>query len=69
MEVDSVRFVDKDKYMWDGAIYETKEEAEKKKAEYEASDFETQLFEQEGKYLLYTRRVVTEIVLEGEAPV
>ena len=31
MEVDNVRFVDKDKYMWDGAVYETKEEAEKKK--------------------------------------
>ena len=69
MDVENVRFVDKDKYMWDGATYETKEEAEKKKAEYEENDFQTQLFKQEGKYLLYTRRVVTEIVLEGEAPV
>jgi hypothetical protein len=69
MEVDNVRYVDKDKYMWDGAIYETKEEAEKKKAQYEANNFETQLFEQEGKYLLYSRRVVTEIVLEGEQTV
>jgi hypothetical protein len=69
MEVENVRYVDKDKYMWDGAIYETKEEAEKKKAEYEANDFQTQLFEQEGKCVLYTRRVVTEIVLEGEAPI
>jgi len=68
MEVEEVRFVDNDKYMWDGAIYETKEDAEKKKQEYEGNDFQVQLFEQEGKFLLYTRRVVTEIVLEGEAP-
>jgi hypothetical protein len=31
--------------------------------------FEVELVEEESKYLLYTRRVVTEIVLEGEAPV
>ncbi len=69
MEVQEVRYVDKDKYMWDGAIYETKEEAENKKAEYEDNNFQVQLLEQEGKFLLYSRRVVTEIVLEGEAPV
>ncbi len=68
MDVENVRFVGKDKYMWDGATHETREDAEKKKGEYEADGFETQLFEQEGKYLVYTRRVVTEIVLEGEAP-
>lgn len=68
MEVEQVRFVDKDKYMWDGAIYDTEEEANNKKTEYEENDFQVQLVEQEGKYLLYTRRVVTEIVLEGEAP-
>jgi len=68
MEVEQVGFVDKEKYMWDGAIYETEEEANSKKTEYEESDFQVQLVEQEGKYLLYTRRVVTEIVLEGEAP-
>jgi len=69
MEVEEVKYVDKDKYMWDGIIYETEEEAKKKKEEYEGSEFQVQLFEQEGKYLLYTRRVVTEIVLEGEAPI
>ncbi len=69
MEVEQVRFVDKEKYMWDGAVYETEEEANSKKNEYEENDFQVQLVEQEGKCLLYTRRVVTEIVLEGEAPV
>ncbi len=68
MEPQEVRYAGKEKFMWDGAIYETKEEAENKKAEYEASKFQVQLFDQEGKYLLYTRRVVTEIVVEGQPP-
>jgi len=68
MEVEEVKHLENEKYMWDGAIYDTEEEAENKKAEYQEKDFQVQLFEQEDKYLLYTRRVVTEIVLEGEAP-
>jgi len=68
MEVEEVKHLENEKYMWDGAIYDTEEEAENKKTEYQEKDFQVQLFEQEGKYLLYTRRVVTEIVLEGEAP-
>ncbi len=69
MEVEQVKHVDREKYMWDGAVYETEEEAKSKKSEYEKNDFQVQLVEQEGKCLLYTRRVVTEIVLEGEAPI
>lgn len=69
MEPENVRFPEGDKYMWDGAVYETREAAEAKKKEYEGQDFETQLVQHEDKFLVYTRRVVTEIVLEGEAPV
>jgi hypothetical protein len=68
VEVEQVRYVNNEKYMWDGNVYDTEEEAKKKKEEYEGNDFQVQLFEQEGKTLLYTRRVVTEIVLEGEPP-
>jgi hypothetical protein len=32
--------------------------------EYEKEGFETRLFKEERKFLVYTRRVVTEIVLE-----
>jgi hypothetical protein len=69
MEMEEVLYVEKEKYMWDGAVYESEEEANKKKEEYEKHNFQVQLVEQEGKYLVYTRRVVTEIVLEGEAPI
>ena len=61
-------FREGDKLMWDGELYETHEAAEANRKEYADHDFETQLVEQEGKSLVYSRRVVTEIVLEGDAP-
>ncbi|MEW5768643.1 MAG: hypothetical protein AB1797_13715 [bacterium] len=64
----SRRFDDK-KFMWDGKIYETKEEAKEVMQRYQANNFETKMVEEEGKYLLYTRRVVTEVVVEGPPPV
>ena len=33
-------------------------------AEYEKDGFKTRLVKEEGKFLVYTRRVVTEIILE-----
>lgn len=60
--------VDGDKYMWDGESYGTREEAETKAQTYTEDDFQTQVIEAEDAFLVYTRRVVTEIVLEGEAP-
>lgn len=54
--------------MWDGVVYETEKEAQEVKKRYADDNFEVELVEEGGKYLLYTRRVVTEIVLEGEAP-
>jgi pyruvoyl-dependent arginine decarboxylase (PvlArgDC) len=68
MDVEQALIMGRDKYMWDGAVYETEEEAKKKGAEYEADNFQVHYLEQEGKHLVYTRRVVTEIVLEGEPP-
>jgi hypothetical protein len=54
--------------MWDGKTYETEAEAAKTKAEYEKNNFETRLLSEGGKYFLFTRRVVTEIVVEGQPP-
>ena len=59
---------DGDKYMWDGESHTTRDEAEAKAKEYADNDFETLIIESEGAFLVYSRRVVTEIVLEGEAP-
>lgn len=65
---ESVRFCDRQKFLWDGEEYDSSAAAEAKKSEYEAQGFETQVFAEEGKSLLYTRRVVKEVVVQGEAP-
>jgi len=64
----NVLFVDRRKFMWDGEARDSRADAEARKAEYEAQGFETQMVEEEGKFLLYTRRVVKEVVVEGEPP-
>jgi ribosomal protein L11 methylase PrmA len=68
MEVENARVIDGSKFMWDGVIYETRDQAESVQKEYSEHDFEVRLVQEEDQWLLYTRRVVTEIVLEGEAP-
>ncbi|OHD75513.1 MAG: hypothetical protein A2V99_15315 [Spirochaetes bacterium RBG_16_67_19] len=64
----TVRFFDRRKFMWDGEAYESVAAAEAKQKGYEAQGFETQRFEEEGQALVYTRRVVKEIVIEGGNP-
>lgn len=65
---DASKVINGRKMMWDGAVYETEAEAQELKKKYEEDRFEVELVGEEEKFLLYTRRVVTEIVLEGEAP-
>jgi len=68
MAPESVRFFGGHKYMWDGEVYESRDAAEAKRKEYADNEFETQLIEEEDTFLVYTRRVVTEVVVEGEPP-
>ena len=68
MAPQDVRFFDGHKYMWDGEVYDSRDAAEVKRKEYADKEFETQLIDEEGTFLLYTRRVVTEVVVEGEPP-
>lgn len=55
--------------MWDMVVYETKQDALDVEKKYRDEDFEVELIEEEGQSFLYTRRVVTEIVVEGEPPI
>jgi len=61
---DKVRFFDGKKFMWDSEEYADKKAAEEAEKKYSADGFEVQSCEEDGKVLLYTRRVVTEIVVE-----
>jgi hypothetical protein len=64
----NVRLFDRRKFMWDGEAYASRADAEAKRSRYEEQGFETQLAEEDGQFLLYTRRVVKEVVVEGEPP-
>ena len=68
MEVEEVMYDGSSKFMWDGEIYESPEEAKNKKKAYEENEFEVRVLEKGGKHLVYTRRVVTEVVVEGTPP-
>lgn len=52
--------------MWDGKTCITETEALKVKEEYEKNNFEIRLVQDEEKYFLFTRRVVTEVVIEKQ---
>ena len=67
--MDNVRIIDGKKFMWDGQTYDTRKMGQEIISNYEKDGFETRLAEEQGKYFVYTRRVVTEVVVEGEAPI
>jgi len=54
------------KFMWDGIDYPSKEKALEKIEEYKNKGFEVETFEESGKTYLYTRRVVKEIIVQGQ---
>jgi hypothetical protein len=59
--------IDGKKFMWDKGNYSAESEAMEKMTKYKKDGFETRLVKEEGKFLVYTRRIVTEIVLEEGA--
>jgi hypothetical protein len=65
---DASKIINGKKYMWNNVVYESKKEAQEQMEKYKKDDFEVELIEEEKQYLLYTRRLVTEIVVEGEPP-
>lgn len=54
------------KFMWDGRVYTNEEERREVAQKYRDDGFEVELVEEENQYFLFTRRVVTEVVVEGE---
>jgi len=51
------------KFMWDGQFYDSRDQGQLEAEAYEKSNFEVRMVEQEGKFLVYTRRIVKEQVL------
>ena len=61
------RIFNEKKFMWDGRIYTDEKEYKGIAQKYKDDGFEVELVEEENQYFLFTRRVVTEVVVEGEA--
>lgn len=59
------RFFDGRKFMWDGVEYDDEKKAAEVEREYKEKGFEVQSCTENGKLLLYSRRVVTEVVVDG----
>lgn len=63
---DSYKMFDGKKYMWDGEEYPDPGAAKAKADEYAKERFEVKVVEDGGKHFVYSRRLVTEIVVEGQ---
>lgn len=50
------------KFMWDGQVFDIRDECLQQAEAYRNDNFEVRLVEQDAKFLLYTRRAVTEVV-------
>jgi len=61
---EQARFINGKKYMWDGEEYDSKKKAKEAQKQYEENGFDVELCNEDDKVLLYTRRVITEIVVE-----
>ena len=64
--MENFRIIDGKKFMWDGKDYDAKSAAQDAVAKYNKDGFTTKLIEEAGKYFVFSRRLVTEIIVEGE---
>ena len=54
------------KYMWDGAVYPDKNSALDVEKRYKDDGFETEVLEENKNFYVLSRRVVKEIIIEGQ---
>jgi len=65
--MDLARIFENNKYMWDGQVYNSKEESNKVAKEYAAEEFEVWQIAEEEKHYVFTRREVEEVTVEGSS--
>jgi len=59
LSADMAREVAGKKFMWDGVVYLTRDDARQAVEAYKQNGFEVHLFLEQDRYLVYTRRSVT----------
>lgn len=57
------RIIDDKKFLWDGMEYESEDKAKSVEKEYLENGFEVRLVKEGKQVFIYTRRVVTEVVV------
>jgi len=55
--------IDGKKFLWDGRLFDTQDAASREAEGYKKDNFEVQMVEVSGTYLLYTRRAIKEIAV------
>ena len=55
--------IDAKKFMWDGRVYDTKEDASRMADKLQTDNFDVRIVEEGEKFLIYTRRVVKEVTV------
>lgn len=65
---DNYKIIDGKKFMWDGCTYESLETAEEAQKQYEGNGFETRIITEDDAPLVYTRRIVENVVVDGAPP-
>ena len=65
MDIPLARKVNGKKFMWDGVVYDSDESAHQVMEDYAKDGFEVQKFEEDGQFLVYSRRVATAAPTEG----
>jgi len=60
MSPNLARISDGKKFMWDGQLYDNQEDASRVAQTYRDENFEIQMVEEGGKFLVYTRRTAKE---------
>ena len=66
--MDLARIFNGKKFMWDGSVYNDEKERREIAQKYKDDGFEVEMVDEGGEYFLFTRRVVTEVVVEGTPP-
>ena len=64
--MDLARIFDGKKFMWDGKAYTDSKEVDEIRQKYKDDGFEVELVEEDNQYFLFTRRVVMEVIVEGQ---
>jgi hypothetical protein len=57
--------IDGKKFLWDGRLFETHDDASHQAEAYKSDNFEVQMVQAEGKHLVYTRRLVKAVVVNA----